>query len=57
MKTKYLIAGAAAVAGFFYILTSHKQPLSTKATDRQKKRSIRGENHIRGIMNKSKLAI
>jgi hypothetical protein len=57
MKTKFLIAGVAAVAAVCYFFKFHKGVDRTNQSGRRSKTSVIGENHIREIMKKSKLAV
>ena len=57
MKTKFLIAGVAAVAIACYYFKFRKGTKGINRLVRPRKLTVKGENHIRGIMKKSKLAV
>jgi hypothetical protein len=57
MKTTYLIAGIAGMAAALYFLKVRTGGNSSKLPTSQHKLTVNGENHIRGIMKKSKQAV
>ncbi len=58
MKTKYLaLASLVGIAATIYFFKFRKGSSATDIPVTLKKQTVQGEEHIRGIMKKSKLAV